>query len=295
MREQKIHRYAPAGEPVIIEAKTKKVEVVEVEEQPEEFLGPSEEELLEREEKIREEEANIERMLAEAYEKDRVADEKLQEADFQSKLLIQQTQDECDQIIAETKKNSDEEAQKAYEDAQQKGHDEGYKLGHEEGIKQGREDGEAAVRDELKETINAANAKAEKTLRDAKEQTAEYFVRAEDDVAKVVMLAIEKILPQHFLDVPQLILPVVRDVIQQVRDQKEIKIHVEPESYDLVLMARGEFQSMLTDGTAILEIVSDEALSPGDVVIETPNGGVDARLLTQIELMKNAIQSVLNE
>ena len=61
----------------------------------------------------------------------------------------------------------------------------------------------------------------------------------------------------------------------------------------MILMAKGEFQSMLTDGTAILEVVSDESLQPGDCVIETPNGGVDARLLTQIELMKNAIQSVL--
>ena len=51
---------------------------------------------------------------------------------------------------------------------------------------------------------------------------------------------------------------------------------------------------MLTDGTAIIEIVSDDALKPGDCVIETPNGGVDARLSTQIGLMKNAIKTVLN-
>ena len=79
-----------------------------------------------------------------------------------------------------------------------------------------------------------------------------------------------------------------------MRDQKEIKVHVEPDSYDLVLMARGEFQSMLTDGTAIIEVISDEALKPGDCVIETPNGGVDARLSTQLDLMKSAIESVLN-
>ena len=107
-------------------------------------------------------------------------------------------------------------------------------------------------------------------------------------------MAIEKILPQHFLDMPQVILPIVREAINHVRDQKEIKVHVEPYSYDLILMARSEFQSMLSDGTAIIEIVSDDALKPGDCVIETPNGGVDARLSTQIGLMKNAIKSVLN-
>ena len=293
MRETKILKYAGNIEPFVINAPKVKVE------EPEGSPPPSEEELFEREEKIRNDEATAERMLADAYQKSHEADEKLKEADFQSKLLIQQTQNECDQIIADAKKNSDADAKKAFAEAQEKGYDEGHaaglKDGYDEGLKTGREDGEKAVREELKEIIDTANAKAEKTLQDAKENTAEYFIRAEDDVVKVVMMAIEKILPQHFLDVPQVVLPVVRDAIQRVRDQKEVKIHVEPNSYDLVLMARNEFQSMLTDGAAILEVISDDTLKPGDVIIETPNGGVDARLLTQIELMKGAIQSVLNE
>ena len=150
-----------------------------------------------------------------------------------------------------------------------------------------------AAEKELADTIKEANEKAEQTLQTAKEMTADYFVRAEQDIAKIVMLAIEKILPQHFLDVPRVVLPVVREAIKKVRDQKEIKIHVAPDYYDVVLMAKNEFQAMLTDGTAVLEVVSDDALGEGDCVVETPNGGVDARLLTQIELMKDAIQSVL--
>ena len=124
--------------------------------------------------------------------------------------------------------------------------------------------------------------------------TADYFIQAEDDIIKVVIMSIEKILPQHFLDAPQVILPVVREAIKHVRDQKEVIIHVEPYSYDLVLMARSELKSMLTDGTANVEVVSDDALKPGDCVIETPNGGVDARLSTQLGLLKKAVKSVLN-
>lgn len=301
MRETKIVRYAPYVEPVVIEAP--KPPPPPESEVPEGPPPPSDEELREREEKVRNDEANAERLLAEAYQKSQEAEDKLKEADFQAKLLVQQTQDECDQILAEAKKTTEADAKKAFEEARKKGYDEGHaaglqdgtEKGYAEGLEKGRVDGEAAVREELKETIATANAKAEKTLNDAKTNTAEYFIRAEDDVAKVVMRAIEKILPQHFLDVPQVVLPVVRDAIKYVRDQKEIKIHVEPNSYDLVLMARNEFQSMLTDGAAILDVVSDETLKPGDVVIETPNGGVDARLLTQIELMKGAIEAVLNE
>jgi len=204
----------------------------------------------------------------------------------QAKEILDSAHKDAEKIVEDTRK----EAEQLLEKVQKEGYDEGY----DEGKQQGIDDGKKKIQDDMDDIIKEVNAKAEKTLQDAQELTSEYFIRAEDDIAKIVMMAIEKILPQHFLDVPQVILPVVREAINHVRDQKQIKVHVEPYSYDLILMARSEFQSMLSDGTAIIEIVSDDALKPGDCVIETPNGGVDARLSTQIALMKNSIQNVLN-
>lgn len=296
MRENKILKYTMNVEPFVIESVSpsrKKAEAI-LEENATDVLAIAE---AEAKRLVADAESKSAILLEEAYKRSHDAEEMYKEADFQTKLLIQQTENECDQIIADTKKRSEEDAKNAYEQARAKGQAEGnkkgYSEGYKDGVQQGRNDGEKAIRQEMKDTINQANAKAQKTIQDAKTQTEEYFIKAEDDIVKVVMQAIEKILPQHFLDVPQVILPVVREAINYVRDQKEVKIHVEPESYDLVLMARSEFQSMLTDGAAILEVVSDEALKPGDVVIETPNGGVDARLSTQLELMKDAIKTVL--
>ncbi len=214
------------------------------------------------------------------------ADKLIADAKAQAEQLVADAQAESEKLIADTQ----HEAEELLKTTRKEGYDAGYADGTADGIK----DGTAKIERDLADTVRQANAKAQKTIQDAKEQTSEYFIRAEDDVVKVVMRAIDKILPQHFIDVPQVVLPVVREAIRHVRDQKEIKVHVEPDSYDLVLMARGEFQSMLTDGTAIIEVISDEALKPGDCVIETPNGGVDARLSTQLDLMKSAIESVLN-
>ena len=209
------------------------------------------------------------------------------DARAESEQIIADAHAEADKLVADTK----QEAEELLARVQKEGYDTGYK----DGRKQGIEDGKSKIEKDLAEVIREANDKAQKTIRDAKEQTSEYFIRAEDEIVGVVMMAIEKILPQHFLDVPQVILPIVREAISHVRDQREVKIHVEPESYDLILMARSEFQSMLTDGTAIIEVISDDALKPGDCVIETPNGGVDARLSTQLDLMKKAVQSVMNK
>lgn len=231
-------------------------------------------------------------ILAEIAAKEQRAIQKLKDAETEANILKQKAENERQELLDKAKveiEKAKADVEKSKADAVKQGRDEGIK----EGKKKGYDDGVKAAKKEYADKIKGANQKAQKTLQDAKEATAEYFIRAEEDIAKIVMLAIEKILPQHFLDVPQVVLPVVRQAIKQVRDQKEIKIHVAPDNYDIVLMAKSEFQSMLTDGTAVLEVISDDVLSVGDCVIETPNGGVDARLLTQIELMKNAIQSVL--
>ena len=301
-----IVRYMTVGAPVIIEAKSKPV----VEEEPESDAAEDSQADSQASEATPEPEPErgvpqevLDKIYAEAAELERHTKAALvtlldakrirlqaDEIKQQARKIRNDARAEADKLIADTKRESEELLKTVREEAHKTGYDDGYKDGKADGIKDGKEH----IEDELADIVRQANDDAQKTIRDAKEQTAEYFIRAEDDVVKVVLMAIEKILPQHFLDVPQVILPVVREAIKHVRDQKEIKVHVEPYSYDLILMARSEFQSMLTDGTAIIEIVSDEALKPGDCVIETPNGAVDARLSTQLNLMKSAIQSVLN-
>ena len=241
------------------------------------------EKLLEAEENLRDAENTREQAEQIKADAEKFRDETFAEAD----KTLSDAHAEADKIVADTKREAEELLAKV----QHEGYDAGYKDGKEQGTKDATE----RIEQELADIVRQANDKAQKTIQDAKEQTSEYFIRAEDEIVKVVVMAIEKILPQHFLDVPQVILPVVREAIKHVRDQREVKIHVEPDSYDLILMARSEFQSMLTDGTAIIEVISDEALKPGDCVIETPNGGVDARLSTQLDLMKKAVLGVLNK
>ena len=279
-----VRRTMTNGEPVQIGVtKRPKVPIVDEEEKVDEVDDSKEEELKAREEQVK-------LMLADIEGREKTLAQKfidVQKDEKKLKTKKQMTDAECERILRE----ANEEAEKIRTQA----HEEGYKEGHDKGFADGHKEGTDAAKKELKETIANANKKAEKTIQDARNATADYFIRAENDVAKILIMAIEKILPQHFIDVPKDVLPVLREAINHVRDQKEIKVHVEPDSYDLVLVARNEFQSMLTDGTAVLEIISDDALKPGDCVIETPNGGVDARLSTQIELMKNAIQSVMIE
>lgn len=314
--QKNIVRHMIVGQPVVIGARPKPPPVVEEEPEPEEADKESKEEVeepkggipkeildkvfaeieaIERKEKLTEialrkaedTKKQAEELKAQAEQIKQQAEDLKSQSEKQAQEVLDKAQAEAEKIVTDTK----QEAKELLDKVQKEGYDAGYKDGKAEGIKDGKE----KIEDELAEIVKQTNEKAQKTLRDAKELTAEYFIEAEDDIVKIVVMAIEKILPQHFLDAPQVILPVVREAINHVRDQKEIIIHVEPYSYDLILMARPEFKSMLTDGTATIEIVSDDALQPGDCVIETPNGGVDARLSTQLDLLKRAVRSVLNK
>ena len=221
------------------------------------------------------------RMMAEIAAKEQRATEMIKEASVNAEIIRQEAQAEHDRLLELAQQQITELKEKA----QQEGRREGYEAGHK--------DGEQKVREEMEAAIRAANAQAEKTLRDAKDASADYVQKAEKDVTTIAMSVVEKVLPQHFIDVPQVILPLVREAILKVKDQKELLIHVPPASYGLVLMARDEFRSLLTYGDATLEVLSDDSMQPGDCLVETPNGSVDARLATQIEMLKQAVKDVM--
>ncbi|MBR1759839.1 MAG: flagellar assembly protein FliH [Schwartzia sp.] len=221
-----------------------------------------------------------EAMMAECNAKKKEAEQALSKAKTDSAVMRADAEQETKSILDD----AHEQARHIMEDAK--------KSGHEEGVAEGREEGLRQAREEQKQAILDANTKAEKTLADAKEECRVYVQNAENEIASLAMEIVDHVLPQHFIDVPTIILPLVKTALLKVKDQSEVHVRVAPEAFDLVLMGRSEFQGLL-EGQALLEVHSDETLATGDVVIETPNGNVDARLSTQLELIRKSIQDAM--
>ena len=219
--------------------------------------------------------------MAEIKAKEEKAGKMLADAKAEAENIKKEAENDKSRILSEAV----QEIQLQKETAIKEGHDEGYSAGKEEAM--------AQVREEMAAEIKKANAKAEHTLKTADRAAKDYVKQAEEDVVTIVMQVVEKILPQHFIDVPQIILPVVKNALQKVRDQQEVIIHVPPDYYEMVLMARDEYKAMLTGGNANITVHSDESLKVGDCLIETPNGNVDARLDTQLKLIEQAIKEVM--
>ena len=258
-------------------------------------------------------EETINRMMAEVAAREQQAADKIKDAEKQAAALLQAAKEEAAQIrdeanaevdklradaAAETEKlriDTQQACEKLKIDTEKVAKDEGYKKGHAEGQEKGYKDGLQKAKDEMKAQLDESVKKAEHVLNTAKEATKDYLVKAEQDFAEIIIRVVEKVIPQHFIDAPQVILPAVRQALMKVRDQKEIIIHVAPDCYDFVLMARDEFRALLTGGNAALEVQSDDSLKAGDCLLETPNGSVDARLQTQLEILKQAVKGVLSK
>lgn len=200
----------------------------------------------------------------------------MQEAEAQEKKRI---------LLEEAQTRIEAEAAAALNAAKEQGSREGYDAGYQDGLK--------TAQKEQRQAILEANAQAEKTIADAKADKLNYLVEAEGQIADLVLDIANKILPQHFIDVPQVILPLVRKAIMKIKDQPEVIIRVSPDQYDLLLLAKNEFKSLL-EGQGTLEVKSDESLSISDCVLESPAGNVDARLSVQLEAIKAAVRSRLS-
>lgn len=223
-----------------------------------------------------------ETMMADLYQKKKAAEAFLEKARTDAGIMRSEAEQERENIIEDARQQADT----IRADARSAGHEEGTAAGREEGI--------AQIREEQKQIILDANAKAEKTMTDAKEESHAYVLQAENEIASLAMDIVDKVLPQHFIDVPQIILPLIRKALLKVKDQQEVVIRVSPGDYDLILLARSELQNILEGSSAVLEIHSDETLGAGDSILETPNGNVDARVATQLEIIRKAVQDAMS-
>lgn len=221
-----------------------------------------------------------EHLMAEIRAKEERAGQMLKDAKIQAEILRQEGKAQADKLLLDAKT----QAQAILEEARQNGYDKGLEEGRKAGIEQ--------VAREQHHILVEGNSNAERTLAQARESCRDYVIGAENIIAEMVLKIANKVLPQHFIDMPQTILPLVQEAIRKVKDQPHVIVRVAPESYELVMMAQSEFQAML-EGSGTLEVKSDESLKSGDCLVESPNGLVDAGISTQLGLIEKAVRNVM--
>lgn len=183
------------------------------------------------------------------------------------------------------------EADQQVASIKQQAHDEGYQQGYQQGRQEGMAQGQQAGLAEMQQIINQAIAKTEQMLAAGEQETKQMILAAEGQIVEIALAVARKILAYEIAENPMVVLPLVKAALQKVSDQEEVVIRVSSDDFDAVLQAKKELQKMVGREHA-LKIIVDRTIESGSCVIDTSYGTVDARLDTQFEIIKKALQGV---
>jgi flagellar assembly protein FliH len=151
---------------------------------------------------------------------------------------------------------------------------------YDEGYAQGSTEGAQAYFAKLGEVAALAGEVAES--REA------FYQAVEPGLVKIAVAVAEKVLAQQLALAPEMVVEMVRVHLQRLRDRYAVTVRVHPDDVNLLLDAQPSLRHAVA-GLQEFDIVGDATLERGDVVIESEHGSFDARLSSQMAILRRAL------
>ncbi|WP_051359324.1 flagellar assembly protein FliH [Paucisalibacillus globulus] len=219
---------------------------------------------------IVDEEVNYESQLQQEITKLQEAKEELELVKKQQELLLTETRNQ----IKLEKDNWEEEKKQWIEEAKK----EGFQVGFAKGEKESK--------DQFHQLIQQANS----IIAASKIDYQSTIEKSEEAILLLAVQVAERIMKLELERQPEVFVPIVKDAILSIKDQRGLSIYLHPDNYEFVLSQKNELERVL-ESKAELSIFVNESLETGSCVIEYPFGKIDASIDTQL----NQIQLVLHE
>jgi flagellar biosynthesis/type III secretory pathway protein FliH len=163
----------------------------------------------------------------------------------------------------------DEERERAFKEAYARGYESGFQQGWQNAVQQQQEKW-----DSFRKDLQALIARIESAM-------ALWYQKAEHGLTTLARDIAEKIIQEELQLNPQKIRSIVKDALRNVSSGFSARIRVNP--FDLpALHAHREDLLASSAGIQQLEIVGDETLSRGSVLIECDHGIIDATVQAKL-------------
>ncbi len=140
------------------------------------------------------------------------------------------------------------------------------------------------------EAYQAKLARLEGLISRMQAEREEFFTRVEPEVVRLAVAIAEKIIQQELETRPEVVVDMVKQAMRRLRDREVLRVSVNPRDLERVKEAKEDLIGAV-DGVKELHVMEDRRVDPGGVVIESPNGTLDARVRTQIEEIERALES----
>lgn len=211
------------------------------------------------------------------YEHERSA--VIQEANGRAQSIIEQAESEKKRIMEEAEAwQADWEREKARIQT------EAYQAAFEQGAIEGRESG---YRD-----MNSLIEEAKSTVASSKIEYKKNVERSEQTILNLALICAEKILQTELEGNDELFMSIVKSAIKEVREQKEVQIHVHPARYSFVVSQKDEIEALFPGGVNCYIFPNEEAKEEA-CFVETTSGRIDASIDAQLQQLRKTLFDIL--
>jgi len=199
--------------------------------------------------------------------------------------LIARARERANEIISEAQAR----AARIREAARAEGYQQGRREGRDDGLEDGRREG-AQIAQQAFQTETAGTVQAlEKLLAYLEEHRLALLRQAELNLVRLAIALAEKVVKvQVAHDSDSVARANLEETLDYVMSHEAVTVRANPANIEAV-KAHLSTLAAAAEGVSSAQLVPDETVEPGGVVVTTNGGGIDARLSTQLERLAEQI------
>lgn len=202
------------------------------------------------------------------------------QAENKAKKMLDDAYDFADKV----KMNIEKERQ-SWKDEKRQLQEDAWNEAYQKGLEAGREAGKK----EYKQLIRQARDVIELS----KNKCRAYMEQAEYTILELAVESAEAILKSEVSNNPEQYINIVKRVLKECRDEKEISLHVHPSQYQLLAEANDELAAVNFNESKIFIYPSDEVNEYG-CMIESENMRIEAGIDSQLSELKEKLAEMLS-
>jgi len=215
--------------------------------------------------------------------------EDLYEIYNQREIILKEANEEALKIINAAKRN----AQTEIAELKKRGYEEGYNAGMEIGKNKGYEEGYELGKIKITEELNKQNkAKVEEIvnmLEEIENKKESIILKHENGLGKLAINIAEKIIRNEIKLKDNVVSGIIENVIKDYRNEEWIRVYISNKDDVKIIKADKDLITSLNKISNDVKIEETESLEEGSVIIETPEGTVDASIVTQLNNLKEMV------
>lgn len=217
--------------------------------------------------------------------------EDLYEIYDQRETILKEAEEEALKIISDAKKEAENEIGLS----KRIGYEEGYNAGMETGKKQGYATGYETGKTEITRLLQKQNQSAineiAKMLEKIEEEKEAVISQYEKDLTRLAIDIAEKIIRHKIHSADSSVATIIESVIKDYRNVEWAKIYISDKDDAIAIRADKKLINELNKISDDVKIETSEELEEGSVIVETPDGIVDAGIDTQLKNLKEMVLS----